>query len=63
VNTQFANHYWPNQDALGKRFHLRSAQGPLVQIVDIAKTAKYFWIAEPPLGFIYLPYTQENGLP
>jgi macrolide transport system ATP-binding/permease protein len=58
VNTQFASHYWPNQDALGKRFHLRTASGPLVQIVGIAKTAKYFWIAEPPLDFVYLPYTQ-----
>jgi macrolide transport system ATP-binding/permease protein len=60
VNAQFANHYWPKQDALGKRFHLRSAEGPLVQIVGIAKTAKYFWIAEPPLDFIYLPYTQDK---
>jgi putative ABC transport system permease protein len=61
VNGQFANHYWPKQDALGKRFHLRSATGPLVQIVGIAKMSKYFWIAEPPIEFIYLPYTQEKN--
>jgi macrolide transport system ATP-binding/permease protein len=63
VNQQFANHYWPKQDAVGKRFHLRTASGPLVQIVGIAKTAKYFWIAEPPVDFIYLPYTQDKQLP
>ena len=60
VNEQFANHYWPKQDALGKRFHMKTATGPLVQIVGIAKMAKYFWIAEPPQDFIYLPYTQEK---
>jgi predicted permease len=66
VNEQFAHHYWPNRiglgnDAIGKRFHLKSATGPLVQIVGIAKMAKYFWIAEPPQDFIYLPYTQEKN--
>jgi predicted permease len=60
VNQKFAETYWPKQDALGKRFHMKTATGPLVQIVGIAKMAKYFWIAEPPLDFIYLPYTQEK---
>jgi putative ABC transport system permease protein len=60
VNEKFANGYWPKQDALGKRFHLKTATGPLVQIVGIAKNAKYFWIAEPPLDYIYLPYTQDK---
>jgi predicted permease len=61
VNEQFAHHYWPGQDALGKRFHMNTATGALVQIVGIAKMAKYFWIAEPPQDFIYLPYTQEKN--
>jgi len=60
VNSQFAQHYWPKQDALGKRFHLRDAKGPLVEIVGIAETGKYVWIAEPPLNFVYLPYTQHG---
>jgi len=60
VNPRFADHYWPHQDALGKRFHLKTATGPLVQIIGIAKMSKYFWIAEPPLEFIYLPYTQDK---
>jgi putative ABC transport system permease protein len=59
VNEQFAKHYWPRGDALGKRFHLRTTTGPLVQIAGIAKTTKYFWIAEPPIEYIYLPYTQH----
>ena len=60
VNEQFAHHYWPKENAVGKRFHLDNSNGPLVQIVGIAKMAKYFWIAEPPLEFAYLPYTQTE---
>lgn len=59
VNEHLANHYWPKGDAIGKRFHLRNATGELVQIVGVVKTSKYFWIAEPPLDYLYLPYTQN----
>ena len=59
VNEHAAKHFWPKGDALGKRFHLQNATGDLVQIVGIAKTAKYFWIAEPPLDFFYLPFRQH----
>jgi hypothetical protein len=37
VNEQFAHHYWPHESAIGKRIHLRSADGPLVQIVGVAR--------------------------
>ncbi len=60
INEHMANHFWPKQDALGKRFHLHNATGPLVQVVGIARNAKYFWIAEPPLDFMYLAYTQDK---
>ncbi|HTU47196.1 MAG TPA: ABC transporter permease [Bryobacteraceae bacterium] len=62
VNEHLASHYWPKGDALGKRLHLGNAAGDLVQIVGIAKTTKYFWIAEPPLDYVYFPYTQNAGL-
>lgn len=60
VNEHFANRFWPHQDAIGKRFHLDSASGPLVQIVGIAKQGKYLWIAESPTDFIYLPFSQNQ---
>ena len=60
VNEQTAKHFWPKGDALGKRFHLKSATGDLVQIVGIAKASKYFWIAEPPLDYVYLPFRQNE---
>jgi len=64
VNAQLAAHYWPHQKAVGKRFRLRNASGPWVQVVGVAQTGKYFWIAEPPLDLVYFPYTQmpQSGL-
>jgi putative ABC transport system permease protein len=60
VNEQLARHYWPDQDAIGKRFQLSDADKTWVQIVGVAKTAKYLFIAEPPTDFVYLPYRQRR---
>jgi macrolide transport system ATP-binding/permease protein len=58
VNEEFARRYWPNQDAVGRRFRIGSANGDWVQIVGVAETGAYLWIAEPPTPFIYLAYRQ-----
>jgi len=63
VNEEFAQHYWPGQDALGKRIRVQDARNPnspWVQIVGITRTGKYLWIAEPPTEFLYLPYRQNQ---
>ena len=59
VNEQFAKHYWPGKEALGKRFRIDAADGPLFEIVGISKTAKYEWMGEPLTEFVYLPWTQR----
>jgi predicted permease len=60
VNEHMVRHFWPKGDALGARFHLGTAAGPLVEIVGIAKASKYLWTAEPPLDFVYLPVRQHG---
>jgi len=60
VNEHMAKHYWPKGDALGRRFHVGTATGPLIEIVGIARQAKYTWIAEPLLDFVYLPFRQHR---
>jgi predicted permease len=59
VNQEMASRYWPRQDPLGRRFRLGDRNGPWVQVVGVAKTTKYFWIAEPPMPFVYLPFSQN----
>jgi putative ABC transport system permease protein len=60
VNQPLARHYWPNQDPLGKRFRLDDAEKTWVEVVGLAKTSKYLFIAEPPSEFVYLPYRQRK---
>src|SRR5205823_1606539 len=60
VNQHLAQHYWPNQDPIGKRFRLNDAEKSWVEIVGLAKTSKYIFIAEPPSDFVYLPYRQRK---
>jgi predicted permease len=59
VNEQLANHYWPGQTPLGKRFRLDDPGGPWVEVVGLAKNSKYIFIAEPPTEFVYVPYRQK----
>ena len=59
VNEAFAKRYWPEDDALGKRFHLGKRDGPLVEIVGITPTMRYGDLTEKPTPFAYLPVAQR----
>jgi predicted permease len=59
VNELAAQHYWPGQDPIGKRFRLDGHNGPWVEIVGVARNSKYLSIGEPPAEFFYLPYRQH----
>jgi len=59
VNEQFAKHYWPTADAVGKYIRLDSRTGALVEIVGIAQTIKYQNTFERPMDFVYMPLTQH----
>jgi len=60
VNDTFAKIYWPGADPLGRRFRL-GASGPWIEVVGVARTAKYFNIAEAPQPYIYLPLEQHRS--
>jgi predicted permease len=59
VNEYAAKHCWPKGNAVGKRLHLGTTTGPLIEIVGVAKASKVTWIAEPPQDFVYLPFRQH----
>jgi predicted permease len=61
VNEEFAKTYWPNQEPLGKRFRLNDAKGPWLEVVGVAKTAKYLFVSEPATKFFYLPFAQNQS--
>ncbi|HEV1995215.1 MAG TPA: ABC transporter permease [Candidatus Acidoferrum sp.] len=59
VNEQFAKHYWPGADAVGKHIRLDSGVGTPVEIVGVAQTIKYRETTERPTDFVYMPLAQH----
>jgi predicted permease len=59
INEQFAKHYWPVADAVGKHIRLESSDGTPVEIVGVAQTIKYQTTSEKPVDFLYMPLAQH----
>jgi macrolide transport system ATP-binding/permease protein len=59
VNEAFARRYWPDQEALGKRFLLDGDPARPVEIVGIARTIKVATGTSKPQDFVYLPLAQH----
>jgi macrolide transport system ATP-binding/permease protein len=60
VNEQFAKHYWPAGDAVGKYIRLDSHTGAPVEIVGVTQTIKYHQdTGERPIDFVYMPLAQH----
>ena len=62
VNEEFARRYWPGENAMGKRLRLNGKDGVWADVVGIARTGKYIFIAEPLTPFVYLPFAQNPSL-
>jgi putative ABC transport system permease protein len=64
VNQTLARLAWPGQDPLGRRFRFERDQPPNqppIEVIGVAKDAKYRNIREDPLPFIYLPLSQNDA--
>jgi predicted permease len=59
VNTTFANRYWPGQNALGKRLRITGQDDDWVEVVGVAATIRYNWVAEGPTDYVYVHRLQN----
>jgi predicted permease len=59
VNQTMAQQFWPNQDPIGKRFSLKSATGPFVEIVGLAADGKYIFIGWDKKPYFFVPLAQN----
>src|SRR5262249_11331898 len=60
INERMARRFWPNQDPIGKRISISGMKGPYLEVVGVAKDAKYYYLQERPLSYMYLPYKQNH---
>jgi predicted permease len=59
VNETMARKYWPGESAIGKAFHTRGAQGPVIEIVGVSADHKVTAVGEPPTPFIQMARSQQ----
>ncbi|MGH9814444.1 MAG: ABC transporter permease [Candidatus Acidiferrales bacterium] len=58
VNQTMAERVWPGQEAIGKRFRVFGEQW-IIEVVGIARDAKYQTLGEEPTSHFYLPLRQH----
>jgi predicted permease len=58
INETFARRFWPGQSAIGKRFRTGN-EGPLIDVIGVARDGKYFSLSEEPRPFVYRPLLQS----
>jgi predicted permease len=59
INERMAQRFWPESDPLGKRISLEGVKGPYLEVVGVAKNAKYYDLQEKAFSYLYLPYKQN----
>jgi putative ABC transport system permease protein len=62
ISPSLAQHHWPNQDPVGKRFSFDQGK-TWTQIIGVIGDVHEHGLDKPPTDFIYLPFTQypQNG--
>jgi predicted permease len=58
INETMAQRFWPNEDAIGKRFKF-FGDANFTTVVGVARNSKYNAVAEDPIPFIYQPLLQN----
>ena len=58
INETMAKRYWPNESAVGKRFHLGTNEQPWITIVGIVGQVRHNAVTEVSRAEMYVPHAQ-----
>jgi predicted lysophospholipase L1 biosynthesis ABC-type transport system permease subunit len=58
INETMAARYWPDESALGKRFHLGTLDRPWMTVVGIVRDVRHNALVEEPRAEMYVPHAQ-----
>jgi len=59
INETMAKNLWPDQNPLGKRFSIKGAAGPFIEVVGVVQDGKYRGVVETSLPHFYVPLSQS----
>jgi predicted permease len=59
INETMAKKFWPDADAVGKRFSTQDRNQPLIEVVGVVQDGKYTSATEEAQPFFYLPLSQN----
>jgi len=59
ISEAMANKFWPNEDALGKRFDIKDNPAKPIEVIGVVQDAKYRDVTEAPQPYFYLPLSQS----
>ena len=60
VNEAFVRRYWPGEEALGRRFRSRAADGPEFEVVGVVADYKVETVGEKPTPYIHYALGQRQ---
>ncbi len=59
INENLARRLWPGESPLGRRLRFVGPNEPLLEVVGVARDAKYDELTEDPVSYLYLPERQQ----
>ncbi len=59
INERMASRFWPNEEAIGKRFRFEGMTGPLLEVIGVVKNTKNRSLGEDPRPVIYVSNNQD----
>ena len=63
VSQAMAERFWPERDPVGKRFRIRNPNNPLLEVVGVARNAKFTSPTPEAEPYFYIPLSQNYTAP